>query len=90
MRLAFLPFDLVGYSSGLCGIRHWDFALGSLVGTLPGLATFILLGGAIKQTHYLFAALAIAAVTVSLAKFLNHREALTRMANGHGHAHVMK
>ncbi len=90
MRLMFLPFDLVGYSSGLCNVRHRDFALGSLVGTLPGLAVFILLGGAIKQTDYLFAALAIAAAMMVLGRFLNHREALDTMGHGHEQAQALK
>jgi len=90
MRLMFLPFDLVGYSCGLCNIRHRDFALGSFVGTLPGLVTFILLGGAINQTNYLFAAMAIAVVTVVMAKFLKHREAFETMPHDHGNEHAMK
>ena len=40
------------------------------------LAVFILLGGTITQTNYLFAALAIAAGMIMLARYLNHREAL--------------
>lgn len=49
MRLSYLPFDLVGYSSGMCNIKHRDFALGTLVGTLPGLATFAFLGSSITD-----------------------------------------
>lgn len=90
MRLMFLPFDLVGYASGLCSIRQRDFALGSLVGTLPGLAVFILLGGAIKQTDYLFAALFIAAAMLILAKFLNHREAHGTLPHCYGRAHTVE
>jgi uncharacterized membrane protein YdjX (TVP38/TMEM64 family) len=90
MRLMFLPFDLVGYSCGLCNIRQRDFALGSLVGTLPGLVMFVLLGGAIEQTGYLFAAMAIAVVMVVLAKFLNHREALEAMPHDHGKVQAME
>ncbi len=40
MRLTFLPFDLVGYSSGMCNIKQRDFALATVIGTIPGLLTF--------------------------------------------------
>lgn len=76
MRLMFLPFDLVGYSSGVCSIRQRDYIVGTLIGTLPGLATFILLGSAIYQIDYLFGSLAIALAMLGLARFLNRREAL--------------
>jgi uncharacterized membrane protein YdjX (TVP38/TMEM64 family) len=53
MRLTYLPFDLVGYSSGMCNIKQRDFALGTLIGTLPGLSTFVLLGSSITDIRYL-------------------------------------
>lgn len=54
MRLMFLPFDLVGYSSGACNIRQWDFAMGTFIGTIPGLATFVLLGSAASDLKNLY------------------------------------
>jgi uncharacterized membrane protein YdjX (TVP38/TMEM64 family) len=56
MRLTFLPFDLVGYSSGMCNIKQRDFALATLIGTIPGLLTFVFLGGSIIDLRYLFLA----------------------------------
>lgn len=53
MRLTFLPFDLVGYSSGMCNIKQKDFALATLIGTLPGLSTFVFLGGSFTDFRYL-------------------------------------
>lgn len=82
MRLMFLPFDLVGYSSGVCNIRQRDFALGTFIGTLPGLAAFILLGSAIYQIDYLFGSLAIALAMLGLARFLQRREALKHPVAG--------
>ncbi len=57
MRLMFLPFDMVGYLSGVCHIRHREFALGTFLGTIPGLATFVLLGSSITDPMYLILAL---------------------------------
>jgi uncharacterized membrane protein YdjX (TVP38/TMEM64 family) len=57
MRLMFLPFDMVGYLSGVCHIRQREFALGTFLGTIPGLATFILLGSSITDPRNLILAL---------------------------------
>ena len=56
MRLTFLPFDLVGYSSGMCNIKQRDFALATVIGTIPGLLTFVFLGGSFSDFRYLFLA----------------------------------
>ena len=56
MRLTFLPFDLVGYSSGMCNIKQKDFALATVIGTIPGLLTFVFLGGAFFDLRYLILA----------------------------------
>jgi uncharacterized membrane protein YdjX (TVP38/TMEM64 family) len=56
MRLTFLPFDLVGYSSGMCNIKQKDFALATAIGTIPGLLTFVFLGGSFSDLRYLFLA----------------------------------
>jgi uncharacterized membrane protein YdjX (TVP38/TMEM64 family) len=53
MRLTFLPFDLVGYSSGMCNIKQRDFALATVIGTIPGLFTFVFLGGSFLDFRYL-------------------------------------
>ncbi len=46
MRLLFFPFDMVGYVCGAYNMRQRDFALGTALGIIPGLAAFIFLGGA--------------------------------------------
>lgn len=46
MRLVYLPFDAVNYGCGLTSMRQRDFAIGTFVGILPGLVSFVLLGGA--------------------------------------------
>ena len=59
MRLLYLPFDLVGYTAGFCSIRPRAFALGTLLGTIPGLSMFVLLGSAITDPKNLILALFI-------------------------------
>lgn len=44
MRLAFLPHDIVSIASGMSVMRYRAFALGTFLGTLPWLVTFIVLG----------------------------------------------
>jgi len=58
MRLTFLPFDLVGYSSGVCNIKQREFALATVIGTIPGLLTFVFLGGSLLDVRYLILAAA--------------------------------
>lgn len=45
MRLLYLPFDAVSYGCGLTSMRQRDFFIGSFVGIMPGLVSFVLLGG---------------------------------------------
>lgn len=46
MRLLYLPFDAVNYGCGLTSMRQRDFFIGTFLGILPGLVSFVLLGGA--------------------------------------------
>lgn len=41
------PFDFVNYLSGLSGIRHRDYLLGTALGVIPGLTAYILAGASI-------------------------------------------
>ena len=70
MRLTFLPFDLVGYSSGMCNIKQKDFALATVIGTIPGLLTFVFLGGALFDLRYLFPAAAFLTFGLTLSFWL--------------------
>lgn len=45
MRLIYLPFDAVNYGCGLTSVRHIDFFMGTFIGIIPGLVSFVLLGG---------------------------------------------
>ncbi len=45
MRLLYLPFDLVNFVCGLTSMRQLDFAIGTFIGILPALISFVLFGG---------------------------------------------
>jgi uncharacterized membrane protein YdjX (TVP38/TMEM64 family) len=50
MRLVpILPWDMVNYLSGLCGIRFRDYLLASLIGTIPASFTYNLIGASLGQ-----------------------------------------
>lgn len=74
MRLMFLPFDMVGYLSGVCQIRQKDFALGTFLGTIPGLATFILLGSSITDPRNLILAAILFVFGWVLSRCLKERQ----------------
>ena len=46
MRLLYFPFDAVNYGCGLTSMRQRDFFIGTFLGILPALVSFVLLGGA--------------------------------------------
>jgi uncharacterized membrane protein YdjX (TVP38/TMEM64 family) len=70
MRLTFLPFDLVGYSSGMCNVKQRDFALATVIGTIPGLLTFVFLGGSLLDFRYLILAAAFLTFGLTLSFWL--------------------
>jgi len=43
-RFIYLPFDLTNFASGILKIRWFSYALATLIGIMPGLTTFVLLG----------------------------------------------
>jgi len=53
MRLAYLPFDLVGYSYGIFKLNQKDFALGTLLGTIPGLMAYTFIGSSLINIDFL-------------------------------------
>jgi len=73
-RLVFLPFDLVSYGSGLSCIRQKDFALGTLIGTIPGLLTYTLLGSSLLDLRFLAMAAISLAGSLLLARYLKRKE----------------
>jgi uncharacterized membrane protein YdjX (TVP38/TMEM64 family) len=78
MRLMYMPFDFVGYMSGACNIRQRDFALGTVIGTIPGLATFVFLGSAITDPKNLVIAFLFFVVGWLISNVLKEKEKLNK------------
>jgi uncharacterized membrane protein YdjX (TVP38/TMEM64 family) len=79
MRLIYLPFDLVNFACGLTSMRQRDFAIGTFIGILPALISFVLFGGvaaAGNQYRLLTLGLAILFFLLGLfiARFFRRRE----------------
>jgi uncharacterized membrane protein YdjX (TVP38/TMEM64 family) len=70
MRLAYLPFDLVGYSSGIFKLNQKDFALGTLLGTIPGLMAYTFLGSSFIDINYLLVGAVVLLASLSGAALL--------------------
>ena len=61
MRLIYLPFDLVNFACGLTAMRQIDFAIGTFIGIIPALVSFVLFGGVASATnHHRFLTLGLA------------------------------
>jgi uncharacterized membrane protein YdjX (TVP38/TMEM64 family) len=82
MRLMYLPFDLVGYMSGVCNIPHRHFALGTFIGTIPGLMSFVLLGSAIANPRNLFLALPFFIFGWTLSKWIKKNKHHRSLVSG--------
>lgn len=51
MRLVFLPYDLVNYAAGYLRIRWRPFLAATAIGSLPGTASFVLLGASLTSLN---------------------------------------
>lgn len=49
MRLLFLPYDLVNYTSGALRVHRPAFLTATVLGTLPGTLSFVLLGASLER-----------------------------------------
>jgi len=75
MRLFYVPFDLTNYGSGVVGAKWRQYFLATLIGIMPGLATFVALGAGIDletfQTEgFSAAAIEIEFVILSIVIFI--------------------
>jgi uncharacterized membrane protein YdjX (TVP38/TMEM64 family) len=83
MRLLFLPYDLVNYTAGFLRIRWRPFLAATAIGSLPGTASFVLLGasltrldegvGGIDRTTLTISVLLIVA-SIALSRILRRRQ----------------
>ena len=86
MRLIFLPFDLVNFTCGLTSMRQRDFAIGTFIGILPPLISFVLFGGlaaAGNKNRLLTLGLAIFFLLIGLviARLFRRREKVSEAGN---------
>lgn len=74
MRSLYFPFDLVNYGSGMSGIIYRQYFFGSLLGLIPPIVTFTVLGDAFTHPKALATFVALLVATVG-GVFLLHRSA---------------
>jgi len=74
MRLIFLPFDLVGYVAGMCDLRQKDFALATFIGVLPGMLTFVFLGGSFTNPYNLIITVFLFGFSWWLSRYLKKKK----------------
>lgn len=48
LRLVYVPFPVLNYAAPLTGVRLRDFALGTLLGIIPGAFVFVFMGNTIQ------------------------------------------
>jgi len=48
LRAAYLPFDLVNYGCGLLRVPWWPYFIGTFIGILPPMITFVSFGASIE------------------------------------------
>ena len=52
MRLFYVPFDLANYGSGILKVHWLSYFLATLIGIMPGLTVFVLLGSSISIDEF--------------------------------------
>lgn len=75
MRLAYFPFDVVNFVSGILKLRYWPFVFATAIGSLPGIATITALGTSISLREFLENGISVTMVNprlllISLGLFL--------------------
>ncbi len=78
MRLIYFPFDMVGYASGICKAKHFQYALATFIGIIPGIATFIFLGSSFSDPRNLIIAGVFFIVGFFISKYLKKRKKLKK------------
>jgi pyruvate/2-oxoglutarate dehydrogenase complex dihydrolipoamide dehydrogenase (E3) component/uncharacterized membrane protein YdjX (TVP38/TMEM64 family) len=52
MRLFFLPYDLVNYGAGVLQVAWFPYLTATIIGIIPGVATFVVLGASIDLASF--------------------------------------
>ena len=93
MRLIFLPYDLINYLAGFMRIHYGAFILATILGSIPGTISFVLLGASfsVNDVEGLFlrgerpgfdfrpvlASVVIFVVSLAISQYLKRREKKT-------------
>lgn len=77
LRMVYIPFDGLSMAAGVSRMRQRDFALATLVATMPGIVGYTSLGGAVRDPRALWLAAGALAVAVAIALF-TRRSALAQ------------
>ncbi len=85
LHISFLPFDAVNYFSGIMRVRFFQFLLGTTLGSLPGLTSFVSFGASLDlnvllregvtvnaiDVRFLFLSALIFGMTLLFSRFIN-------------------
>ncbi|MBY0310219.1 VTT domain-containing protein [Patescibacteria group bacterium] len=66
MRLAYFPFDVVNFVSGILKLRYLPFVIATAVGSVPGIATLTALGTAVSLKSLLAEGLSFSMIDIRL------------------------
>jgi uncharacterized membrane protein YdjX (TVP38/TMEM64 family) len=70
MRLTFMPFDAVNYGCGMTHMRFRDYFMGTFLGVLPGVLSFVYAGAAWYEPKNLVIAAIVLAASFVIAHFV--------------------
>jgi uncharacterized membrane protein YdjX (TVP38/TMEM64 family) len=76
--LPLIPYGLVNFTAGLTGIRFKDYFIGTLLGTVPGILPFVMMGAGLRSLKQgdilpLTFALALTGMLVGVATWYRRR-----------------
>jgi uncharacterized membrane protein YdjX (TVP38/TMEM64 family) len=83
--LPIIPYGLVNFTAGLTSISFHDYLLGTVLGTVPGVLPFVMMGSGMKALSQgeilpLMAALALTGTLVGVATWYRRRRQNPQMA----------
>ena len=97
MRFIFLPYDLVNYLAGFLHIHYWAFIFATILGSIPGTISFVLLGASASAQdvenlflkgelpsldwRVLAASVVIFVVSLALSQYFKRREKKEEVAD---------
>ena len=79
--LPLIPYGLVNFAAGLTSIKFKDYLIGTILGTIPGILPFIMMGAGLNELHSgnlvpLVSGLGLVGVLVGVATWYRRRRTL--------------